>query len=57
MAKKGSRILVGLLCSTCNGQNYIVTKNKVNTTEGLKLSKYCKKCKKRTAHKETKKLD
>ncbi len=57
MAKKGARILIGLLCEVCKGQNYVVEKNKINTTTALKLKKYCKKCKKHTMHKETKKLD
>ncbi len=57
MAKKGSRILVGLTCEVCNKQNYVVEKNKVNTTTGLKLKKYCNNCKKHTVHKERKKLD
>ncbi len=56
MAKKGSRVLIGLTCSICKNQNYVVSKNKVNTTEALKLQKYCNKCKKRTEHKEKKKL-
>jgi large subunit ribosomal protein L33 len=57
MAKKGSRILVGLICEVCKQQNYVTEKNKVNTTAGLKMKKYCRFCKKRTAHKEIKKLD
>ncbi len=57
MAKKGSRLLVGLVCEVCNKQNYVVEKNKVNTTTALKLKKYCNQCKKHTAHKEKKKLD
>lgn len=57
MAKKGSRMQVGLICEVCKSQNYVVSKNKVNTTSSLKLKKYCPKCKKHTAHKETKKLD
>ena len=56
MAKKGSRLLVGLICEVCNKQNYVVEKNKVNTTTALKLKKYCNLCKKRTVHKEKKKL-
>lgn len=56
MAKKGSRVLVGLTCTICSRQNYVTEKNKINTTTGLKLSKYCRHCKKRTAHKEKKKL-
>jgi len=54
---KGSRIIVGLVCEVCKSQNYVVEKNKVNTTTGLKLKKYCNKCKKHTVHKENKKLD
>lgn len=56
MAKKGSRTLVGLVCTICNKQNYVTEKSKVNTTEALKLKKYCNKCRKRTEHKEKKKL-
>ena len=56
MAKKGSRTQVGLVCIICNKQNYVTEKSKVNTTEALKLEKYCNKCKKRTIHKEKKKL-
>lgn len=56
MAKKGSRVLVGLVCTICKNHNYVTQKNKVNTTEGIKLKKYCKVCKKHTEHKEKKKL-
>lgn len=56
MAKKGSRVLVGLICEVCGSQNYVTEKNKVNTTESIKLKKYCPHCKKRTIHKEKKKL-
>ncbi len=57
MAKKGSRVWVGLTCEVCKNQNYVVSKNKINTTTGLKLKKYCRYCKKTTEHKEKKKLD
>ena len=57
MAKKGSRVLLGLVCEVCGKQNYVTQKNKVNTTEALKLKKYCNQCKKTVAHKEKKKLD
>ena len=56
MAKKSSRILVGMTCVVCGKQNYVLEKNKINTTEALKLSRYCNKCKKHTDHKEKKKL-
>ena len=56
MAKKSSRALYGLTCEVCNKQNYVIEKNKINTTAALKLKKYCNNCKKHTAHKEKKKL-
>jgi len=56
MAKKSTRIIFGLICSVCGAQNYVTTKNKVNTTEALAFDKFCKACKKHTAHKERKKL-
>ena len=57
MAKKGSRVLLGLVCEVCGKQNYVTQKNKVNTTEPLKLQKYCNQCRKKAVHKEKKKLD
>ena len=57
MAKKGSRILIGLVCESCKRLNYFTEKNKVNTPEKLKIKKYCPACKKRMVHQETKKLD
>lgn len=56
MARKGSRVLVGLVCEVCSKQNYVTEKNKLNTAEPLKLKKYCNRCKKQTTHKENKKL-
>lgn len=55
-ASKGPRQLFGLKCSVCNTFNYITKRNKLNTPEKLKLSKYCSTCKKHTDHKESKKL-
>lgn len=56
MAKKGSRVKIGLTCEVCKRQNYVTEKNKLNTPEVIKLKKYCLKCRKRTTHKEKKKL-
>lgn len=56
MAKKGSRVLLGLVCEVCGKQNYVTEKSKINTTEAIKLKKYCNQCKKKTQHKERKKL-
>ena len=55
MAKKTeNRVLVTLACSECKTHNYRVSKNTKNTEEKLNLNKYCNKCRKTTAHKETK---
>ena len=54
--KKSPRLLVALLCSKCGAQNYLTERNKINTTEKLKLMKYCHWCKERLEHKETQKL-
>lgn len=56
MAKKGSRVLIGFICEVCKAQNYVMKKNKINTPEALKMSKYCNVCKKHTVHTEKKKL-
>jgi len=57
MPKKGEhRIKVGLVCSVCKNRNYVTSRNKLNTTEKLKLKKFCAFCKKVTEHKETEKL-
>jgi large subunit ribosomal protein L33 len=56
MAKKGARILIALVCSQCNSQNYITEKNKVNRPEKLVLKKWCKYCRQKTEHKESRKL-
>ncbi len=55
MAKKGSRILTGLLCKECNKQNYTTERNKLNDSK-LEIKKYCSKCKQHTAHKSKDKL-
>lgn len=54
--KKGPRIIVGLKCTECGKFNYLTERNKVNTTEKLKLRKYCKWERKHTIHTETSKL-
>ena len=45
---------ITLACSECKQRNYETSKNKRNTTDRIEISKYCKFCKKHTAHKETK---
>lgn len=56
MANKGNRLMIGLLCIECNSLNYMTERNRVNTPDKLKMDKYCSKCRKKTAHKETQKF-
>jgi large subunit ribosomal protein L33 len=58
MAKKskGARQQFALICTVCKSHNYTTEKNKTNTQDKLELVKYCKRCRKRTAHKESAKL-
>ncbi len=46
---------ITLACGECDRRNYTTRKNKKKTTERLERKKYCKFCRKRTVHKETKK--
>jgi large subunit ribosomal protein L33 len=48
------RDIVTLACSECKQRNYTTTKNKRNTPDKLEFNKYCRFCRKHTAHKETK---
>ena len=54
MAAKGARAKITLACTECKQRNYDTFKNKKNDTERLEMQKYCKFCKKHTAHKEAK---
>ncbi|MBQ2723451.1 MAG: 50S ribosomal protein L33 [Clostridia bacterium] len=53
-AKKGNRVKVVLACTECKQRNYDTYKNGKTTTERLEFHKYCRFCKKHTAHKESK---
>jgi len=53
MAKQ-NRPVINLKCTVCKRINYHTEKNIHNTNDALRLKKYCKWCKKRTEHKETK---
>ena len=41
-------------CTECKSKNYITSKNPAENKEKLELSKFCKKCRKHTLHKEAK---
>ena len=51
-AKKGNRVKVVLACTECKQRNYDTFKNSKTTTERLERNKYCRFCKKHTAHRE-----
>ena len=52
---KFSKNLIKLRCSTCKSTNYYTRKNKKLVERKIELSKFCKKCRKHTSHKEAKK--
>ncbi|MDX9893162.1 MAG: 50S ribosomal protein L33 [Patescibacteria group bacterium] len=46
--------MIKMECTECKRVNYFSRKNKKTLKDRLELKKYCKHCKKHTAHKETK---
>jgi large subunit ribosomal protein L33 len=48
------RVKVVLACSECKQRNYNTIKNKKNDPDRLEMNKYCRFCRKHTAHKEAK---
>ena len=48
------REIITLACQDCKRRNYSTTKNRRKSSERLELSKFCRSCRKHTAHKETK---
>ena len=54
MASKGGRDKIKLESTAGTGHFYTTTKNKRTMPDKLVISKYCKRCRKHTEHKETK---
>jgi large subunit ribosomal protein L33 len=48
------REIVTLACTDCNRRNYSTTKNRRKSSERLEFSKFCRACRKHTAHRESK---
>ena len=48
------RVKITLSCTACKQRNYNTFKNKKNDPDRIEFSKYCRFCRKHTAHKETK---
>ncbi|MDP2650816.1 MAG: 50S ribosomal protein L33 [bacterium] len=44
--------LITLKCTVCKRKNYYVRKNKKKVERKLEFKRYCKWCRKHTAHKE-----
>jgi large subunit ribosomal protein L33 len=51
---KSKREKITLECTECKSRDYHTTKNKANNPERMELKKFCAKCRKTTAHKESK---
>ncbi|MFH1854506.1 MAG: 50S ribosomal protein L33 [Candidatus Omnitrophota bacterium] len=49
-----ARELIIIACTECKRRNYTSTRNKKKQTKRLEINKFCKFCRKRTAHKEEK---
>ena len=47
------RELIILACTECKNRNYVSTKNKKQGAARLELRKFCSKCGKHVAHRET----
>jgi large subunit ribosomal protein L33 len=47
------RQTITLECTECKRRNYSSDKNKKNNPDRIEIKKYCKWCRKHTAHKET----
>jgi large subunit ribosomal protein L33 len=48
------REIISMACTECKRRNYSTTKNRRKSSERLELNKFCRACRKHTAHKESK---
>jgi large subunit ribosomal protein L33 len=55
MASKTTEIRpkITMACVDCKSRNYITNKNKRNNPDRLEINKFCPRCVKHTAHRET----
>jgi large subunit ribosomal protein L33 len=47
------RPAITLACTECKERNYITRKNRRNDPDRLELKKYCPRCRRHNAHRET----
>ena len=50
---KENRIIITLACTECKERNYTTEKNRRNDAERLEFTKYCKRERRHTVHRET----
>jgi large subunit ribosomal protein L33 len=48
------REIITLQCPECKNRNYSTMKNRKTTPDRLERKRFCPKCRRHTAHKETK---
>ena len=55
MASRSAEIRpkITLACTECKERNYITRKNRRNDPDRLELKKYCPRCRRHNAHRET----
>ncbi len=53
MAATDVRPKITLACQECKERNYITVKNRRNNPDRVELKKFCSRCRKHTAHRET----
>jgi len=55
MASKSQdvRPKITLACTECKERNYITKKNRRNNPDRMEMAKFCPRCRKHTAHRET----
>jgi large subunit ribosomal protein L33 len=53
MPKSDNRPTITLACSECKRRNYTSRKNRLNDRDRIELRKYCRWCRRHTAHRET----
>lgn len=44
---------ITLACQECKERNYITKKNRRNDPDRMEMNKFCPRCRKHTAHRET----
>ncbi len=55
MASKNTdvRPKITMACTECKERNYITRKNRRNDPDRMELKKFCPRCRRHTAHRET----